>query len=103
MGEPRLFMIRMMTTFLWCLPWKERPAKSLQTSSLTTNIYSQFTNLTIWPRGFPLENLHQEETLSCCERSNTSSPVWVRQYLAQHDPDVDHLQTHSATTTQLRY
>merc|ERR1712126_189026 len=27
MGEPRLFMIRMMTTFLWCLPWKERPVQ----------------------------------------------------------------------------
>lgn len=53
----------------------------------TSNIYKKFTDAWIWPRGFPLEHLHQEESFHCCRRR--SKPVWVRQFLAQHDPDVD--------------
>jgi len=55
----------------------------------TTNIYKQFTEANVWPRGFPLEDLHKMENNSCCRRSAKSRPVWVQQFLAQHDPDVD--------------
>lgn len=53
------------------------------------NIYKQFTEEKIWPRGFPLEEIHQSiDNFSICDvKSNTWSPI--QQGLADANPDVD--------------
>jgi hypothetical protein len=34
--------------------------------TVQVNIYRQFTEQRVWPRGFPLEQLHGEEPIVCC-------------------------------------
>jgi len=67
----------------------DSPLENLQSGQKTVNIYRQFTDHRVWPRGFPLEDLRKEKDLSCCKRTESCRPVWVQQFLAQHDPDVD--------------
>ena len=50
------------------------------------NVYKYFTNALIWPRGNPLDSIH-EKGLVLHEEYATECPV--QQYLADGDPDVD--------------
>lgn len=51
------------------------------------NIYQYFTDKSIWPRGFPLDEIHNQEALSVVHTSPRKIGVW--QSLADIDPDVD--------------
>ncbi|MCX6180924.1 MAG: STELLO glycosyltransferase family protein [Bacteroidetes bacterium] len=52
------------------------------------NVYKYFTKEKIWPRGFPLEDLHKEQPdLASCSVKTTSCPI--QQGLADENPDVD--------------
>lgn len=54
------------------------------------NIYSYFTNRFIWPRGFPLELLHDASRFAALTAGETDvSGLVVVQALADGDPDVD--------------
>ena len=50
------------------------------------NVYKYFTNALIWPRGNPLDSIH-DKGLILNEEYTTECPV--QQYLADGDPDVD--------------
>jgi hypothetical protein len=69
--------------------WEDKPALH-QASQLTNcgwvNVYKYFSDLAIWPRGFPLERIaHTNPQLP--EPTPTFSPIL--QGLADGDPDVD--------------
>jgi hypothetical protein len=52
------------------------------------NVYHYFTKKTIWPRGFPLEELQSKQTeLSALKEITVSCPI--QQGLADENPDVD--------------
>jgi len=54
------------------------------------NIYKNFSDLPIWPRGFPLDLITSEKsTLDTSKLTTTSSKVGIWQGLADGDPDVD--------------
>jgi hypothetical protein len=61
----------------------------LVTSKGWVNIYTLFTPIRIWPRGFPLSDIihSYEKALECAEP--TMHHCAVRQFLADGDPDVD--------------
>tara|TARA_S200000501_G_C20851852_1_gene755995 strand:+ start:856 stop:1842 length:987 start_codon:yes stop_codon:yes gene_type:complete len=50
------------------------------------NIYSYFTDAFIWPRGFPLDELHKKKNLNYLLEGNECDVI---QYLANGDTDVD--------------
>ncbi len=50
------------------------------------NIYSEFTNENIWPRGFPLEKIKEQNELHK-EKKKITAPI--QQGLADLNPDVD--------------
>lgn len=50
------------------------------------NIYKEFTNELIWPRGFPLDKIKSNQVFET-KKSNLRVGVW--QFLANGDPDVD--------------
>lgn len=51
------------------------------------NIYKYFTEELIWPRGYPLDDIHKETTLGSEEMPPVEVGIW--QGLADNDPDVD--------------
>lgn len=53
------------------------------------NIYSLFTKKRIWPRGFPLEEIHQNKIK--LDIGNVASKIYspIQQGLADENPDVD--------------
>ena len=68
------------------------PVEEPDTSHWLYNLYGQLANNTnAWPRGFPLEAVHDEATRSSqfVHRGCTVKDVVVFQSLADHDPDVD--------------
>jgi hypothetical protein len=50
------------------------------------NIYAHFTDMFIWPRGFPLDQILKKPQVKV---SQQSAKVGVWQHLADHDTDVD--------------
>jgi hypothetical protein len=74
----------------WNFPEAEGRFETTQESEGFINVYKAFTDLPIWPRGFPLERVAQS-------RARTVAPagkqrrvkVGVWQGLADGDPDVD--------------
>lgn len=55
-------------------------------SSSFINIYKQFTEEHIWPRGYPLNKILEKDTNT---NKMKKAKVGVWQYLADEDPDVD--------------
>jgi len=53
------------------------------------NMLSLFTDLNIWPRGYPLELLNKENNIKINNDNNNLSDVCIYQSLANGDPDVD--------------
>lgn len=60
--------------------------KSISSDSGYVNIYSQFTDKKIWPRGYPLKLIQSQPKLI---ESKSHQNIGVWQYLADRDPDVD--------------
>jgi len=50
------------------------------------NVYREFSDQKIWPRGFPLEHILDHQRLNCRRRS---CEIGVWQQLADNSPDVD--------------
>ena len=58
------------------------------------NIYGSFGHPTIWPRGFPIDelrNVTEDGWHSVRRNTDQHTPVYIQQYLADLDPDVDAL------------
>ncbi len=53
------------------------------------NIYSLYTTLHIWPRGYPLNLIKESPEIVTESPTETDLPVFVWQSLAEGDPDVD--------------
>jgi hypothetical protein len=54
------------------------------------NIYSLFTNLHIWPRGYPLELINKENKINTKKETDTHiENIGIYQSIANGDPDVD--------------
>ena len=56
------------------------------------NIYGSFGHPQIWPRGFPvdeLRNVTEDGWHSVRQNTQTNTPAYIQQYLADLDPDVD--------------
>lgn len=51
------------------------------------NVYEYFTEELIWPRGYPLDEIHKKNDLSTKEIPPVEVGIW--QGLADNDPDVD--------------
>lgn len=63
------------------------PSRLLTSTNNWTNIYSHFDATKIWPRGFPIEFINQNENVKYEHNDNVK--IGVIQYLADIDPDVD--------------
>lgn len=64
------------------------------------NVYSYFTKSAIWPRGYPLEQIHKAITpINECANASVLCPI--QQGLADENPDVDAV--FRLTTTQATY
>lgn len=50
------------------------------------NVYKEFTSDDIWPRGFPLEKINQNVTVT---KTNCTKKCYIQQFLADKNPDVD--------------
>ena len=72
----------------WSFPGFEGRFESLTGNLGFVNIYQLFTDLPIWPRGFPLNLISRKFSLDK-EVTETVSRVGVWQGLADEDPDVD--------------
>ena len=62
--------------------------------SLFVNIYASFGHPHIWPRGFPvdqLRNVTEDGWHSVRRNTHNQTRVYIQQYLADLDPDVDAL------------
>jgi hypothetical protein len=72
----------------WGFPNFEGEFKTLTESVDFFNVYQHFTSQKIWPRGFPLNRIKdQNNKLLEFNKAQTSVGVW--QGLANEDPDVD--------------
>lgn len=69
----------------WILPQKPEK-KVISQKSIWYNAYSFFTDNYIWPRGYPLENIKQQDSH---EIINNEDQAIIYQGLADADPDVD--------------
>ncbi len=71
--------------------WRERhdqPQGHLLTNTGWTNVYRYFTDIKVWPRGFPLTQLHDAPPdLSASVKQSVYCPI--QQGLANDQPDVD--------------
>jgi hypothetical protein len=72
--------------------WTPRQ-KSITANKITgsgwANIYSLFTKVNVWPRGFPLEELHGSETGTSVIKTPSEIYCPIQQGLADENPDVD--------------
>ena len=56
------------------------------------NIYGSFGHPEIWPRGFPIDelrNVSEDGWHSVSKNDKNKTNVYMQQYLADLDPDVD--------------
>ncbi len=60
---------------------------SLQCHDIWINVYRYFTRDYIWPRGFPLDQINQDQALTVEKTLPVKIGVW--QGLVDNDPDVD--------------
>jgi hypothetical protein len=74
----------------WNFPGPEGQFETTQESAGFINVYKAFTDLPIWPRGFPLECVAPSRTRTVAAASEQKSvKVGIWQGLADGDPDVD--------------
>jgi hypothetical protein len=59
--------------------------ETAETKEIWVNVYKHFTNVDIWPRGFPLDHIRDE--IGPLKRHQIRTSVW--QGLTNNDPDVD--------------
>jgi hypothetical protein len=69
--------------------WNKLTDTKLITEPKFPNIYSLFTNIHIWPRGFPLELINKNEEIKINNDNIIHSNVGIYQSIANNDPDVD--------------
>ena len=53
------------------------------------NVYTQFSNKRIWPRGYPLEHLNASFSRKDSLKLNAAEDCLIQQFLADGNPDVD--------------
>jgi len=70
----------------WTFPNFDLECDVIHSKSHFVNIYQEFSNEKIWPRGYPLEEINQK---SIYEIHKGHSRIGVWQGLANGDPDVD--------------
>lgn len=70
----------------WSFPNFKIEAETLSGKGKFLNIYNYFTKEKIWPRGYPIEELHNKNNWNSSKK-DTKIGVW--QGLADIDPDVD--------------
>ena len=74
----------------WHVPPFDLVAEVLSCDSRWVNIYRRFSDLPIWPRGFPLKRLLRDDSLPTSGvLTKRAVKVGVWQALADGDPDVD--------------
>lgn len=74
----------------WTFPALEGTFATSPTSRGFVNIYKNFTSHHIWPRGYPLDLiLNQEHNLKEEDLTQESAKIGIWQGLADSDPDVD--------------
>jgi hypothetical protein len=64
-------------------------SKQYSSNQKFANVYNYFTKELIWPRGYPLDEIHSETISNVTENEPVDIGVW--QGLADDDPDVDAL------------
>ena len=69
--------------------WKTLKDTKIITEPKFPNIYSLFTNVHIWPRGFPLELINKSEEIKINDNNIIYSNIGIYQSIANDDPDVD--------------
>jgi hypothetical protein len=79
---------------------RETELENISSPTGYVNIYSQYTDLNIWPRGFPLSKINEEPNLRS-ETANVTIGVW--QGLANLDPDVDAINRLVFNYTDVRF
>jgi hypothetical protein len=71
------------------LPRNESAAVRLTSGSGWANIYSLFTTVKVWPRGFPLEEIHRSDSNLSISKNSLEIYCPIQQGLADENPDVD--------------
>lgn len=71
----------------WSFPELEGSFNFISNKNDFVNIYKNFTNQNIWPRGFPLSKLNYKKVNQ--NKSKSSFKIGIWQALANGDPDVD--------------
>jgi hypothetical protein len=70
--------------------WLDIPQDAdLLTGPRYPNVYKEFTDQHVWPRGYPLSRVTDEQSLKMEETTITAEDVGVVQGLADIEPDVD--------------
>jgi hypothetical protein len=72
----------------WTMPKFVCSSQNLSNQKFV-NVYKYFSNEFIWPRGYPLDEIHSEAFSHVIETESVNVGVW--QGLADDDPDVDAL------------
>jgi hypothetical protein len=75
----------------WKIPSEEVTGDCYEKDSGWVNIYKHFTDTTIWPRGFPLENIKKNNYSEVCISPENIAVCPIQQSLADDNPDVDAL------------
>lgn len=73
----------------WGFPPMEGDYATVPPGAGWVNVYRRWTNLHIWPRGFPLERLKEFASRPPDHPAQERSRIGVWQALADEDPDVD--------------
>jgi hypothetical protein len=72
----------------WCFPAFEGTFRQIPKSSGFVNMYAYFTDMKIWPRGYPLQYINDHTSVpQLSEKETINVGVW--QGLADGNPDVD--------------
>ena len=69
--------------------WEKLKDTKIITEPKFPNIYSLFTDVHIWPRGFPLELINKSEEIKINDNNIIYSNIGIYQSIANDDPDVD--------------
>ncbi|MDQ6860280.1 MAG: STELLO glycosyltransferase family protein [Verrucomicrobiota bacterium] len=72
----------------WSFPESDGAFETTAVDLGFVNVYRAFTDMPIWPRGFPLERIHAPESRALAGESQQVK-VGIWQGLADGDPDVD--------------
>lgn len=74
----------------WSFPNEKDSLETYPKDSGFVNVYNDFTDMNIWPRGFPLDKIKNSRQITdSLLKENKSNNVMIWQGLANNDPDVD--------------